>query len=119
WRAGSVWGSSKHSCGTVGHAACRRSRAAALTWVKVPARARENDGFRCALPILRVAGSPIRRRVILEELPPHVLAGVEAVDDRVDDARGAVDDVERRVEAFLDHLARGDLGGILVGHPAG
>jgi hypothetical protein len=48
-----------------------------------------------------------------------VLAGVEAGDDGVDDARGAVDDVERRMEAVLGGLARGDLGGILVGHPAG
>jgi hypothetical protein len=40
-----------------------------------------------------------------------VLAGVEAVDDRVDDARGAVDDVERRMEAVLGRLARRDLAG--------
>ena len=38
-----------------------------------------------------------------------MLAGVEAVDDRVDDARGAVDDVERRVEAVLGGLPRGDV----------
>jgi hypothetical protein len=38
-------------------------------------------------------------------------AGVEAVDDRVDDAGRAVDDVERRVEAVLGRLARGDLHG--------
>ena len=37
----------------------------------------------------------------------------------IDDARRAVHDVERRMEAVLDGLARGDLGRILVGHPAG
>src|SRR5688500_3552925 len=39
---------------------------------------------------------PIRRLVILQELPPHVPAGVDAIDDGIDDARGAVDDVEGR-----------------------
>ena len=48
-----------------------------------------------------------------------MLAGVEPADDRVDDARSAVDDVERRMEAFLDDLARGERCGILVGDPAG
>ena len=37
----------------------------------------------------------------------------------IDDARRAVDDVERRMEALLRGLARGDLHRILVGHPAG
>src|SRR5690606_19768521 len=46
--------------------------------------------------------SPVRRRVVLQELAPHVVAGIDAVDDRVDDARRAVDDVQRRVEALLD-----------------
>ena len=36
-------------------------------------------------------------------------AGVEALDDRIDDACGAVDDVERRVEAMFLRLPRGDL----------
>src|SRR3546814_4690880 len=83
----------------------------------LPVSARRNAGS--ARQIGWPAISPVRRRVVLQELPPHVLAGVEPVDDRVDDARGAVDDVQRRVEAFLDDLARGELGGILVGHPAG
>ena len=43
---------------------------------------------------------------------------VEAVDDRIDDAGGAIDDVERRVEPLLGGLARGDLHRILVGHPS-
>ena len=33
-------------------------------------------------------------------------AGVEAVDNRIDNARSAVDDVERRVEALFHRLAR-------------
>src|SRR3546814_8679600 len=83
----------------------------------LPVSARRNAGS--ARQIGGPAISPVRRRVILQELPPHVLAAVEAVDDRVDDARGAVDDVQRRVEAFLDDLARGDLGRVFVGHPTG
>ena len=53
--------------------------------------------------------SPVGRPVVLQELAPHVGAGVEAVDDRVDDARGAVDDVERRMEAVLGRLLLGDV----------
>ena len=53
--------------------------------------------------------SPVGRPVVLEELAPDVRAGVEAVDDRVDDAGRAVDDVERRVEAVLGRLALGDV----------
>src|SRR5687768_2898449 len=45
--------------------------------------------------------SPVRRFVILQKLSPHVHAGVEAVDDRVDNPGRAVDDVERRMEAML------------------
>lgn len=40
--------------------------------------------------------SPGRRRVVLEEQAPAVLTGDEAVEDRIEDARGAVDDVEGR-----------------------
>src|SRR5688500_16956390 len=65
------------------------------------------------------ANSPLRRLVVLEELSPDVLAGVDPRDDGVDDAGGAVDDVERRVEAVLLDLPRGDHRGILVGHPPG
>ncbi len=54
-----------------------------------------------------------------EELAPHVPARVHAGDDGVHDARRAVDDVERRVEAVVRDLPRRDLGRILVGHPAG
>jgi hypothetical protein len=46
-------------------------------------------------------------------------AGVGAGDDRVDDAGRAVDDVERRVEVLLGALALGDVGRVLVAHPAG
>src|SRR5665213_4475406 len=57
---------------------------------------------------------PVGRLVVLQELPPHVLAGVEAVDDRVDDARGAVHDVEWRTKAVLGGLLLGDVQRILV-----
>src|SRR5690606_40560248 len=40
-------------------------------------------------PVHPPVRSPVRRRVVLQELSPHVLAGVEPVDDRVDDPRGA------------------------------
>ena len=48
-----------------------------------------------------------------------MLAGVEPGDDGIDDAGGAVDDVERRVEPVLGGLALGDVDGVLVAHPAG
>src|SRR5579871_6603803 len=54
------------------------------------------------------AASPIRRLIVLQKLPPHVLPGIAADDDRIDDAGCAVDDVERRMEALFDDLARGD-----------
>src|SRR3954447_16035366 len=62
---------------------------------------------------------PVGRLVVLEELAPDVGAGVEAIDDRVDYARGAVDDVERRVEPVLCSLRLREMRGILVGDPAG
>ena len=43
--------------------------------------------------------SPRRRRVVLEEQAVGVLAGEVAGDDRVAHARGAVEDVEGRLEA--------------------
>src|SRR5687767_11826244 len=64
-------------------------------------------------------GSPVHRFVILEKLPPDVVARIEAADDRVRDARGAVDDVQRRMESLLRSLARANLDGILVRHPPG
>src|SRR5690349_25058290 len=57
--------------------------------------------------------SPGRRPVVLQEHPVDVVAGL-AADDRVVDAGGAVDQVERGVEALLGDA---DLGGVgaLVG----
>ncbi len=60
-----------------------------------------------------------RSAVVLEELPVDVLAAVEPADDRIDDAGGAVDDVERRVEAVLGGLALGDVERVLVADPTG
>jgi hypothetical protein len=45
--------------------------------------------------------SPRRRFVIFQELTPDMGAGQLADEDWVDDACGAIDDVERRGEAFL------------------
>src|SRR6267154_799379 len=44
---------------------------------------------------------PIRREEILQELAPHVFARVHPREDGVYDARRAVHDVERRVEAVV------------------
>ena len=48
-----------------------------------------------------------------------MFAGVEAGDDGIDDAGGAVNDVERRIEAVVFGCARGDVGGVFVGNPPG
>src|SRR5688572_20538574 len=49
---------------------------------------------------------PICWLVVLDELTPHVCAGVQAADDRIDDPRGPVDDVERWMKALLGGLPR-------------
>src|SRR5690242_1469259 len=87
-------------------------------------RAKRARGAFAALPAPRHArrslrALPVGRAIVLQELAPHVAPGVHAADDRVHDARAAIDDVERRVEAMVGHLARRDLGRILVGDPAG
>ena len=46
-------------------------------------------------------------------------AGFEAGDDGVEDAGGAIDDVERRMEVLFDGFACGDFDGVFVGDPAG
>ena len=48
-----------------------------------------------------------------------MFAGVEAADDRVDDAGGTVADVQRRLEALLKRVARGEFCRILVDDQAG
>ncbi len=48
-----------------------------------------------------------------------MFAGEEPREDRVEDARGAVDHVERRVEAVLLPLLVGERRRVLVGDPAG
>lgn len=45
--------------------------------------------------------------------------GVEAVDDGIGDAGGAVDDVEGGMELMFAGLALGDVEGVFVGDPAG
>src|SRR6185436_5526240 len=63
--------------------------------------------------------SPIGRLIVLQEFSPSVFASVEADYYRINNSRGAIDDVERGMEAVLLFLARGDLHGVFVGHPAG
>ena len=50
---------------------------------------------------------PVGGAIVFQELAPDVVAGVEAVDDGVEDAGGAVDGVERRGEALLGSRACG------------
>ena len=40
-------------------------------------------------------------RVVLEELAPDVYAGVDPIDDRIDDPSGTVNDVERWVKVMV------------------
>src|SRR5688572_14339420 len=61
---------------------------------------------------------PVGCQIVLQEMPPHVLSRVYARDDGIDDARGAVHGVERRVKALLGALPLGDLDGVLVGDPS-
>src|SRR4051812_17411320 len=62
---------------------------------------------------------PVGRAVVLQELSPYVPAGIEAGNNRVEDAGGAVEDVEGRMKALLDDLPRGDRGRVFVSDPAG
>ena len=56
--------------------------------------------------------------IVLQELSPHVLGSQPACEYRIDDARGAVNDVQRRRESEFG-LACGMDGRVLIGHPAG
>src|SRR5215203_6460849 len=62
---------------------------------------------------------PVRRLVVFQKLAPDVRARVEAGNDRINDPRGTIDDVERWMKAVVRGLARGDLCRIFVGNPAG
>ena len=46
-------------------------------------------------------------------------ASVQSVNDRIDDARCAIDDVERGVEPLFHDLGFGDGNRVLVANPAG
>src|SRR5258706_16300734 len=61
---------------------------------------------------------PVGWPVILQKLAPDVGAGIGAADDRIDNARGAIDAVERRMKALLFGLPRGDSSRVFVGHPS-
>src|SRR5262245_44026899 len=64
------------------------------------------------------AHSPGCRLVVLQKLAPYVRASRTADEDRIHDARSAVDDIERRRETELG-FTRGVNSGIFVGHPTG
>jgi hypothetical protein len=49
--------------------------------------------------------SPVRGLVVLQELPPHMLARADPRNDRIHDASGAVHDVQWRMEAVLGEAA--------------
>src|SRR4051812_18062225 len=61
---------------------------------------------------LRRSGLPVGGVVILEEQTRLVLSREDSGEDGIADAGGAVDDVERWVEAVDRDLARGDVGRI-------
>src|SRR5262245_8590562 len=62
---------------------------------------------------------PFCSPVVFQKFSPGVFAGVEAGNDRVQNPRGAVHDIERRMEAVFGAFARCDRFRIFVGHPAG
>src|SRR5690242_12441988 len=99
-------------------ALCRAHEAKAM-----PGELRETScAVRTVRPVVgqrvRPSDSPRSRLVVFQEQAPNVLAGVHAVEDRIEDARRAVDDVERGVEAVDALFALGVVRRILVGDPA-
>src|SRR5712671_439999 len=60
------------------------------------------------------SSSPIRRLIILQKLPPNMLAGIKTCDDRVHDSRRAVHNIERRMKTMIAHLALGQLYRVLI-----
>ena len=62
--------------------------------------------------------SPLNRTVILKKLAVHVLAAVDDGQDRVEDARGRVDLVERRLEVIMRGGGSGLLERVLIIDPA-
>ena len=62
---------------------------------------------------------PVGDLIVLQKLTPLMLTSQEAGEDGVTDTGGGVDLVERRVEAQFIGFAASDIGGVLVGDPAG
>src|SRR5437762_12169129 len=69
-------------------------------------------------PVASSKTLPGCRLVVLEEEAPEVLAGAESREDRIENARRAVDDVQRRVEAVRLPPLLGQRRRVLVGNPA-
>ena len=62
---------------------------------------------------------PVGLAKVFQEFAPDVLACVESVDNRVDDARRPVDAIKWRMELMVSDLASGNRRGILIGYPTG
>src|SRR5687768_9628466 len=67
----------------------------------------------------RFKSLPVGWPVIFQEIPPHVFAGVEAGNNRIQDSCGTIDDVEWWMKSMLGELAGRDWLGILIRDPTG
>src|ERR1700737_290993 len=70
------------------------------------------------MPVVFRAILPVSRAIVLEEFAPHMNAGVEPGNNRIDDSCRPSPDVQGRMEAMLGGLPRGNLLRILVGDPS-
>src|SRR6266566_3015198 len=61
---------------------------------------------------------PVSRAIVFQKLPPHMNASVEPGNDRVNDSRRPIHDVQWRMEAMLGGFPRGNLLRILVRDPS-
>ena len=48
-----------------------------------------------------------------------MFAGIDATDNRVKNAGGTIDNIERRMKALFDNFPRCDFVGVLIGYPTG
>src|SRR4051812_28828862 len=88
--------------------------ASRLNRAKVSPRAVSSPSVREFVGLVTCTSSPGRRSIILQELTPHVVAGIDSAEDGIDDARGAVHDIEGRVKAVLFRLLPRDVNGVFV-----
>src|SRR4029079_9776161 len=60
---------------------------------------------------------PVGGTVILQELPPHMTAGVHAGNDGIENPGSPIHDIQRRMEPVLCDFAGSNFRGILIRHP--